>query len=149
MRKESELVIAVTRSKSAAGFIQDYFPKAVIRSYDTNEEAAEAVLMNDPAPVSPQIMVHDETFLKLWARDLSRKARQKMVVLPEPFRSDTYGFAVAKGNLEFLQVLNLFISDKLIAQEQMEKFIDSRHYFFIPGIGKELIAREASENGNH
>jgi ABC-type amino acid transport substrate-binding protein len=147
--KKSQLVIAVTRSKSAAGFIRGYFPKAKILEYDTNEEAAKAVLQGGHAHDSPHIMVHDETFLKLWTRELPRKTRLKMVVFPKPFRSDTYGFAVAKGNLAFLEVLNLFISDKLIAEEQMEKFTKSRHYRFVPGIGIERIAQEVDVNGNH
>ncbi|MGD9331665.1 MAG: transporter substrate-binding domain-containing protein [Desulfobacterales bacterium] len=146
--KESQLVIAVTRNKSAAGFIRGYFPQAKIKAYETNEAAAEAVLQGRDLPGSPQIMVHDETFLKLWAGILPRKERQKITLFPKPFRSDTYGFAVAKGNLAFLQILNLFISDKLTAEEHMLKFTRSRHYRFIPGLGIEPIDTETSDHGN-
>ncbi len=140
VNKEDQLIVAVTRGKSAVGFIDDYFGQARILQYDTNEMAAEAVLSDRPD--TPHIMVHDEIFLRLWASQGSWRARQRLVVFPKPFRPDSYGFAVAKGNLDFVQVLNLFIADKLMAEARMEAFKQRRHYRYIPGIGTEAISKE-------
>ena len=146
--KENRLIVAVTRGKSAAGFIHGYFPLADIRDeYRTNEDAAAAVLSE--APGTPHLMVHDEIFLTRWHRAQPRRAQQKIAVFPEPFRSDTYGFAVAKGNLDFLRVLDLFIADKLVAEGRMAQFEKRRHYRLLPGIGIETIVKEDSANGTH
>lgn len=143
--REDQLVIAVARGSSAAGIIGDYFPKAKYEpDYRSHHDAAKAVLK---AADAPQIMVHDQIFLEEWIRELPRKKRQRVVVFPDPFRSDTYGFAVAKGNLAFIHMLNLFISDKLVAEEHMEKFWQRRHYRFIPGVGIKPILRENNKNG--
>lgn len=147
VNKEDQLIVAVTQGKSAVGFIGDYFPQAQILQYETNELAAEAVLSDSSD--TPHLMVHDEIFLKLWNSQRSWTARQKLVVFPKPFRSDTYGFAVAKGNLDFIQVLNLFIADKLISGERMEAFKQRRHHRYIPGIGIEAIVPEESEHGKN
>lgn len=102
-RKEDRLIIAVTRGKSPARSVPIYFPKARIVEYPTNEASAQAV-----ADGKAHFMVHDEIFLKMWVSDNKEKALYKLVVFPEPFKPDYYGFAVRKGNQEFLNMLNVF-----------------------------------------
>ena len=137
--REDEIIVAVTRGKSAAGFVGSYFPNAKIIEFGTNEKAAEAVAENKSDSLSPHIMVHDETFLNNWVGESPRDVREKLVVFDRPFKPDTYGFAVAKGNLPFIPVLNLFISDKLFAEGNMEKFRAKRFFYYLPGVGIESI----------
>ena len=91
-------------------------------------------------------MVHDITFLKYWLEENPEKALYRMVVFPQPFKPDTYGFAVAKGNLPFITVLHLFIADTLIAEGYLEEFIAHRHFRYIEGIGIEPVPDERITN---
>jgi len=116
--RQDRLVIAATTGKSAIGSIPRFFPKAQIKEYSTNEKSAEAV-----ADGEAHIMVHDEIFLKTWVQDHPEKALYKLVVFAQPYKPDSYGFAVAKGNQSFLNMLNLFIYDQLYAQGYFEKFM--------------------------
>jgi ABC-type amino acid transport substrate-binding protein len=75
-------------------------------------------------------MVHDEIFLTTWVQENPDKALYKVVVFTEPYKPDTYGFAVAKGNQSFLNMLNMFIDDQLYAQGYFERFM--RAYIAAP-----------------
>ena len=68
-------------------------------------------------------MVHDEIFLNMWVKDNPDKALYRMTVFRKPYKPDTYGFAVAKGNQSFLNLLNMFIYDQLHAQGHFKQFI--------------------------
>lgn len=116
--KEKQLIIAATTGKGSIKSIPRFFPNARVSEYPTNEESAEAVANGEA-----HIMVHDEIFLKTWVQDNPGKALYKVVVFPEPYKPDTYGFAVKKGNQAFLNLLNMFIDDQLKAQGYFEKFM--------------------------
>ena len=103
-RSTGRLVIAVAEGKAPAEAAPDFFPEAEIKSYPTNEAAAEATLKGEA-----YLMVHDEVFLKVWLRDHAAEAELRMVVFDAPFKPDAYGFAVQKGNQAFLNLLNVFI----------------------------------------
>ena len=117
-----KLRVAVTKGKAPERIAPRYFPGAQIVSFPSNEAAAEAVLKGDA-----DIMVHDEMFLKVWLHDNAAKARFLTEVFPKPFKPDYYGFAVAKGNLDFVHMLNTFILAELEANgrilEYMNKYI--------------------------
>ncbi len=104
--QEGNLIIAVTKGKSPARSVPLYFPKAQVKEFPTNEEAATAV-----ADGIAHIMVHDEIFLKMWVMDNKDKALYKLEVFPKPFKPDYYGFAVKKGNQDFVNMLNIFIRE--------------------------------------
>lgn len=106
--KITKLVIAVTKGKSPEKVVPRFFPGAQVVRYDTNEAAAEAVLAG-----KADIMVHDEMFLKVWLHDNAKTARFVVTVFDQPFKPDNYGFAVAKGNLEFVHMLDTFILAEL------------------------------------
>jgi ABC-type amino acid transport substrate-binding protein len=116
--KENKLIIAATTGKSALESIPRFFPKATVKEYPTNEESAEAVAAGDA-----HIMVHDEIFLTTWVQENPDKALYKVVVFSEPYKPDTYGFAIAKENQSFLNMLNIFIDDQLYAQGYFERFM--------------------------
>jgi len=117
--KEDQLIIAATTGKGAIKSIPAFFPKAKIKKYPTNEKSAEAVAKGEA-----HIMVHDEIFLNMWVKDNPDKALYRMTVFRKPYKPDTYGFAVAKGNQSFLNLLNTFIYDQLNAQGYFKQFME-------------------------
>ena len=117
--KEDQLIIAATTGKGAIKSIPVFFPKAKIKEYPTNEKSAEAVAKGEA-----HIMVHDEIFLNMWVKDNPDKALYRMTVFRKPYKPDTYGFAVAKGNQSFLNLLNTFIYDQLYAQGYFKQFME-------------------------
>jgi polar amino acid transport system substrate-binding protein len=117
--KEDQLIIAATTGKGAIKSIPAFFPKAKIKEYPTNEKSAEAVAKGEA-----HIMVHDEIFLNIWVKDNPDKALYRMTVFRKPYKPDTYGFAVAKGNQPFLNLLNTFIYDQLHAQGYFKQFME-------------------------
>ncbi|MDM8523677.1 transporter substrate-binding domain-containing protein [Desulfococcaceae bacterium HSG8] len=116
--KEDQLIIAATTGKGSLRSVPKFFPQAKIQEYPTNEKSAEAAANGET-----HIMVHDEIFLNTWAQDNPDKTLYKMIVFPEPYKPDTYGFAIAKGNQSFLNMLNMFIADKLRGQGYFENFM--------------------------
>ena len=117
--KEDQLIIAATTGKGAIKSIPAFFPKAKVKEYPTNEKSAEAVAKGEA-----HIMVHDEIFLNIWVKDNPDKALYRMTVFRKPYKPDTYGFAVAKGNQSFLNLLNMFIYDQLHAQGYFKQFME-------------------------
>ena len=120
--KIAKLVVAVTKGKSPEKVVPRFFPGAQVVQYDTNEAAAEAVLAG-----KADIMVHDEMFLKVWLHDNAKTAQFVVTVFDQPFKPDNYGYAVAKGNLEFVHMLDTFILAELQGNgrivEYMNKYI--------------------------
>ncbi len=114
--KEDRLIIAVMKGTSPAKSVPIFFPKAQIREYSTNEEAAEAVLNGNA-----HITVNDEIFLKVWFDDHKQEVLYKLFVFQEPFKPDHYGFAVKKGNQAFLNMLNVFVME-LRVEGYLERF---------------------------
>ena len=104
--QDKRLIISVTAGKSPARSVRVFFPKSKIIEYPTNETAAEAVLAG-----KAHIMIHDETFLKVWMNDNKEKTLYKMLVFPNTFKKDYYAFAIRKGNQDFLNMLNVFIME--------------------------------------
>ncbi|GAB3685315.1 substrate-binding periplasmic protein [Salinisphaera aquimarina] len=114
---ESQLKIAVTEGKSPAAVAKRLFPDATITGYPTNEDAAEATFKGDA-----NLMIHDEVFLKVWLQANESRARFRMVVLDPPIKPDFYGMATRKGDLEWLQLLNVFVHE-MRANHQVESYL--------------------------
>jgi len=104
--KAANLEIAVTEHKSPARSVPLFFPMSIIKKFPTNEEAAQAVINGDA-----HMMVHDEVFLKTWLKDHKNETLYKAYVFDRHFKPDHYGFAVKKGNQEFLNMLNVFVAE--------------------------------------
>jgi len=127
---ENRLIIAATSGKAPRFSIKQFFPNVPvdhIKEFETNEKTAEATAETASLPrskIRPHIMVHDEIFLNTWVRENPDKAFLKLFVFPKPYRSDSYGFAVKKGNQSFLNMLNIFISDKLHGEGQFDEFME-------------------------
>ena len=116
----SKLVIAVTKGKSPEKAVPQFFPDAQVVQFDTNEAAAEAVLTG-----KADIMVHDEMFLKVWLHDNAKTAQFVVTVFDRPFKPDNYGFAVAKGNLDFVHMLDTFILAELQGNGRVIEYISN------------------------
>ena len=116
--KADQLIIAATTGKGAIKSIPAFFPNAKVKEYPTNEKSAEAVAKGEA-----HIMVHDEIFLNIWVSDNPDKALYRMTIFRKPYKPDTYGFAVAKKNQSFLNLLNMFIYDQLHAQGRFKQFM--------------------------
>jgi len=101
--KADQLVIAVTDGKAPQRIVPRFFPKATIKAYPTNEEAAAATLKGEA-----DMMVHDEIFLKVWLKEHAKEAQFRLTVLDPPFKPDYYGMAIRKGNQGFLNMLDVF-----------------------------------------
>ncbi len=118
--KIGRLRVAVTKGKAPERIAPRFFPGARIVSYPSNEKAAEAVLSG-----GADLMVHDEMFLKVWLHDNAKRAQFVVEVFEKPFKPDYYGFAVAKGNLDFVQMLNTFILAELKANGRILEFMNA------------------------
>ncbi len=101
--KENQLTIAVTDGKAPQRIVPRFFPKAIIKPYPSNEEAAAATLKGEA-----DMMVHDEIFLKVWLKEHAKQAQFRLTVLDPPFKPDYYGMAIQKGNQDFLNMLSVF-----------------------------------------
>ncbi len=115
--KWKNLIVAVTKGKAPERIVPRFFPGARIKAFPTNEAAAEAVLKGEA-----DIMVHDEMFLKVWLKENAKRASFRVVVLDPPFKPDYYGFAIRKGNQDFLNLLNVFVLE-LRANGYVDQFI--------------------------
>lgn len=124
LKKEDKLRIIVTKGKAPAQSVRVFFPHAtIIDDYQINDNAAEALFLGEG-----HIMVHDEIFLKSWFSKNKGRALYKLRLFDEPYKPDTYGFAVAKGKSDLLNMLNIFIEDKLLNEGYLERFMKDHYY---------------------
>ena len=84
-------------------FARELFPADTIKTYPTATDAAAALTRDDI-----DAMVADSPFVQVW-RHTHMNFYSKIKALLAPVTRETYGFAIRKGDLEFLSWLNLFI----------------------------------------
>lgn len=118
LNNENKLKIIVVKGKAPEQSVRAFFPKATIIEYPGNEAAVEALYQG-----KAHIMVHDEIFLKSWFAKNRARALYRLRVFDKPYKPDTYGFAVAKANCEVLNMLNIFIEDKLLNEGYLDRFM--------------------------
>lgn len=123
LKNQDKLKIIVTKGKAPAQSAPVFFRKATILEYPSNESAAEALYQG-----KAHIMVHDEIFLKSWLAKNKGKALYKLRVFDKPYKPDTYGFAIAKGKSNLLNMLNIFIEDKLLNEGYLERFMKAHYH---------------------
>jgi ABC-type amino acid transport substrate-binding protein len=124
LNKEDHLKVIVAEGKAPAESAGVFFREAQIISIEvkgSNDVCIDALLQG-----RGHIFVHDLIYLKHWVAENPAKAFKLQLIEP-PYKKDTYGFAVAKGNLDFVQILNLFIEAKLVQEGYMERFM-AKHY---------------------
>jgi len=84
-------------------FARELFSADTITTYPTAADAAEALTNGDI-----EAMVADSPFVRVW-RNTHLELYPKIKALLVPVTRETYGFAIRKGDPEFLSWLNLFI----------------------------------------
>ena len=83
--------------------VRRYMPEAEYRPYDTEMEAAEAVVSGDV-----DAFVYDRPFN---ATFLALRGAEDVVFLDQPFTDEAIAFAIRKGDPEFLSWLNHFLAE--------------------------------------
>jgi polar amino acid transport system substrate-binding protein len=96
--------IGVKADTTIERFARELFPADAIKTYPDHPQAVEALLKGQV-----DATVHDSPFVQIWARTHpDRIGRIKPLLAP--VTKEYYGFAVRKGDPEFLAWLNLFIT---------------------------------------
>ena len=98
-----DLRLGVKADTTHEQFARDLFPSVAIRTYPTSTAAVEALVNGEL-----DAMVADSPFVRVWWNTHPQHYARFQALL-EPVTKETYGFAIRKGDLEFLTWLNLFI----------------------------------------
>lgn len=96
--------IGVKADTTIERFARELFPAEAVRAYPDHPMAVDALLKGQV-----DATVHDSPFVMVWAGthpDLARRIKP----LLEPVTKESYGFAIRKGDPDFLNWLNLFIT---------------------------------------
>ena len=99
----SGLTIGVKAGTTHEKFARQLFPQEAIKTYPTTEKAIAAVLRGEV-----DAMAADSPFVRIWQATHPREALHVKALLA-PVTKETYGFAIRKGDPDFLTWLNLFI----------------------------------------
>ncbi len=98
-----DLTLGVKARTTHETFARKLFPAGAIKTYPTAAEAAEALTRGEV-----NAMVADSPFVRVW-RSTHPKQYDRIRALLEPVTRETYGFAIRRGDADFLNWLNLFI----------------------------------------
>jgi polar amino acid transport system substrate-binding protein len=98
------LRIGVKQATTIERFARELFPPDRIKTFPTHEEAVAALLVG-----AVEATVHDSPFVRFWEK-AHRAEAGKVRALLAPTTTEHYGFAIRKGDADFLQWLNLFIA---------------------------------------
>ncbi len=128
----SDLVIAVTEGRAPEAVARERFPEATIRTYPSNEAAAEATLNGEA-----NLMVHDEIFLKVWLEEQGGRATNRLKVLDPPMKADFYGIAARQGDPGWMRLLDVFV-DRLRADDAVRGWLGE----YLPGASLASTAAE-------
>lgn len=96
--------IGVKQDTTIERFARELFPEDAIRAYVDHPEAVAALLEGEV-----DATVHDSPFVRVWAATHPQHERRVKPLL-QPVTKENYGFAVRKGDPDFLTWLNLFIA---------------------------------------
>jgi polar amino acid transport system substrate-binding protein len=99
-----EIRIGVKGNTTIENFARELFPADAIKTFPDHPEAVDALVKGEV-----DATVHDSPFVQIWARthpDLSNRIKPLLA----PVTKEYYGFAIRKGDPDFLNWLNLFIT---------------------------------------
>jgi polar amino acid transport system substrate-binding protein len=132
------LRVGLKQHTTVESFARELFPKEAIRAYAGHGEAVDALVKGEV-----DATVHDSPFVAVWERAHPEQAK-KIKALLAPTTRETYGFAIRKGDWEFLQWLNLFL-DQVRTDGTME-LLKHRYLVEMPWLGmptKEIAQSKA------
>jgi len=98
------LRLGVKADTTIERFARELFPADAIKTFPDHPQAVDALLKGQV-----DATVHDSPFVRVWART-HPDAEKKIRPLLAPVTKEYYGFAIRKGDPEFLNWLNLFIT---------------------------------------
>lgn len=96
--------IGVREKTTGENFARQLFPPESIKTYPGHPEALAALLKGEM-----DATVHDSPLVEAWVSS-HPELWVKVKALLAPVTKETFGFAIRKGDFEFLTWLNLFIS---------------------------------------
>ncbi len=96
--------IGVKADTTIERFARELFSADAIKTYPDHPQAVDALLKGQV-----DATVHDSPFVQIWARTHTDQAGRIKPLLA-PVTKEYYGFAIRKGDPEFLAWLNLFIT---------------------------------------
>jgi len=96
--------VGVREKTTGEAFAREFFPPQAIKTYPGHPEAVAALLKGEV-----DATVHDSPFVQTWSSS-NPELWVKIKPLLAPVTKETFGFAIRKGDLEFLTWLNLLIS---------------------------------------
>lgn len=103
-----DLKVGVKANTTIERFARELFPAKAIKTYPDHPQAIDALVKGQV-----DATVHDSPFVQVWARthpDLAGRIKPLLA----PVTKEYYGFAIRKGDPEFLAWLNLFITQVMI-----------------------------------
>jgi polar amino acid transport system substrate-binding protein len=121
------LRIGVKAGTTIESFARELFPAQAIRTYPGHPEAVAALLRGEV-----DATVHDSPFVQIWAKshpELSNKIKPLLT----PVTKEYYGFAIRKGDPDFLNWLNLFITEVQI--DGTMDLLKHRYFVEMPWLG--------------
>jgi polar amino acid transport system substrate-binding protein len=102
------LKVGVKQHTTIESFARELFPKDAIKPYASHAEAVDGLARGEV-----DATVHDSPFVRVWEKahpELSGRIK----ALSAPTTKEYYGFAIRKGDPDFLPWLNLFIAQTQI-----------------------------------
>ena len=96
--------VGVREKTTGANFAKELFPPEAIKTYPGHPESLAALLKGEV-----DATVHDSPLVEAWVSS-HPEHWAKIKPLLAPVTKENFGFAIRKGDLEFLTWLNLFIS---------------------------------------
>jgi polar amino acid transport system substrate-binding protein len=96
--------IGVKADTTIARFARELFPAEAVKIYPDHPMAVDALLKGEV-----DATVHDSPFVRVWAGTHPEHTRRIKPLL-QPVTKEYYGFAIRKGDPDFLNWLNLFIT---------------------------------------
>lgn len=131
------LRVGVKQHTTIENFARELFPKDAVKTYASHDEAVDGLVRGDV-----EATVHDSPFVRVWEKahpELSGKIK----ALLAPTTKEQYGFAIRKGDPDFLQWLNLFIA-QVLTDGTMD-LLKHRYLLEMPWLGMPAT-READMN---
>lgn len=121
------LKLGVKANTTIERFARELFPVKAIKTYPVHTQAVEALVKGEV-----DATVHDSPFVQVWAKshpELSAKIKPLLV----PVTKEYYGFAIRKGDPDFLNWLNLFITQ--IKIDGTMDLLKHRYFVEMPWLG--------------
>lgn len=121
------LKVGVKQHTTIENFARELFPRDAIKPYASHAEAVEGLVRGEV-----DATVHDSPFVRVWGKE-HPKLSSEIKALLAPTTREYYGFAIRKGDSDFLQWLNLFIAQ--VQTDGTMELLNHRYLVEMPWLG--------------